>query len=159
MATPGLPEFLYNRAYTRRYRATGHEILGVGHHVVTVVDGAHQERKCYRKTAGLSEAKQQRQVATMQRKQGSTLAHLEPFAIPQEFFIQEYPLAPTKVWLGLHRPTALPDVFGINNLVVEVDTGAILLIDPVSLHAGDPEDASAYEQARRILERVVASQS
>lgn len=191
MATPGLPTFLYNQAYTRRYRVAGHEVLGVGYHAVTVADGAKQVRKFYRKTAGLSEAEQQRHVTAMQHKQASSLAHLEPFAIPQEFFIQQDPLNPNQsvvaatqarvaIKAGLNfysgaaplvadpsafatsalemqaasDPTALPDVVGINNLVVEVDTGAILLIDPVSLHAGDPEDAPSYQQAQRILERI-----
>ena len=55
-------------------------------------------------------------------------------------------------------PTALPDVVGVNNLVVEAHTGEILLIDPVSLHADDPEDDVAYQQAQRILERVSSQQ-
>lgn len=191
MATPGLPEFLYNQAYTRRYQAAGHEILGIGYHAVTVADGPNQVRKFYRHTAGQSEAEQRQHVALLQQKQASTLAHLEPFAVPQEFFIQEDPLNPNQsvvvatqariaIKTGLNfytgaeplavnpvafaesalemqansDPMALPDVVGVNNLVVEADTGAILLIDPVSLHADDPIDAPSYERAQRILKAV-----
>ena len=51
-------------------------------------------------------------------------------------------------------PAALPDVVGVNNLVVEADTGAVLLIDPVSLQASDPNDSVAYERAQQILEGI-----
>ena len=191
MATPGLPEFMYARAYTRRYQAAGHEILGVGYHAVTVADGPNQVRKFYRHTAGQSEAEQRQHVALLQQKQASTLAHLEPFAVPEEFFVQEDPLNPSRsvvaatqariaIKTGLNfytgaeplavnpvafaesaldmqansDPAALPDVVGVNNLVVEADTGAILLIDPVSLQASDPSDSAAYERAQQILEGI-----
>lgn len=195
MATPGLPKFLYNNAYTRHYKAAGHEILGIGYHAITVADGPNAVRKFFRRTAGQTEAQQQQQIKELEHKQASALTHLAEYTVPQHFFIQENPLNPQEsvvaatqariniqtginFYLGADAPAAdpsdfaasalemqensdphaLPDVVGVNNLVVEADTGAILLIDPVSLHADDPIDVPSYERAQRILERVSVSQ-
>jgi hypothetical protein len=48
--------------------------------------------------------------------------------------------------------TAAPDLLGRDNAVVDASTGAIRLIDPITLVASDPTDEIGYGKVARFLE-------
>jgi len=47
---------------------------------------------------------------------------------------------------------AVPDLFGRNNAVIEATTGAVKLIDPITLVRDDPIDENGYARVSRYLE-------
>lgn len=91
MATPGLPNFLYQQTVAPEYRKAGFDIIGVGYGAVTVSDGPDMVRKFYRHTAGNSEEAHKAAIELWTAKQSLTLEHLGAYAVPQFFSIEENP--------------------------------------------------------------------
>lgn len=60
-------------------------------------------------------------------------------------------IAASKIMHTASQPTALPDVIGRNNLVIEAETNLLCLIDPISLVRHDPSDILAYQSALSVL--------
>lgn len=61
-------------------------------------------------------------------------------------------LRDSRVLLTESGVTAAPDLLGRDNAVVDTSTGAIKLIDPITLVASDPTDEIGYEKVAHFLE-------
>ena len=73
----------------------------------------------------------------------------DPKSIPKS--AQSF-LRDSRVMLAESGVTAAPDLLGRDNAVVDASTGAIRLIDPITLVASDPTDEIGYGKVARFLE-------
>jgi len=94
LATPGLPDFLYERHIVRPYARIGREVIGAGAHSIALADGTDKVQKVLFETRGKSETEQRAFITELDADQEVSLRHLEPFTLAQSFAIEPDPLHP-----------------------------------------------------------------
>ncbi len=94
LATPGLPEFLYERVVAKPYSRIGYEVIGIGAHAVTVKDGSTRVRKIYPESVGMTKDEKLALIAKWEARQALNLTHMSEHTIPQSFSIEPFVLPP-----------------------------------------------------------------
>lgn len=183
IATPGLPEFLYNTRIIAPYRRQGFSVVGTGAHAVALRDGHSAVRKIYPETAAMNIRQKHEHIDLLRYKQSVAQKHLGRFVLPQSFSIEPHPLHESQSVVSASQPlvvaqgsirvataqphpeldeftdrsfamqdedAALPDVVGNKNLLICKDR-RLILVDPITLHARDPDDQNAYARADTAL--------
>lgn len=93
MATPGLPEFLYEQRVVSPYRAVGYNVIGLGTSATTLDAQDGTVLKILHKTRNMPEASQRAEIDRLERLQDVSLKYLEQFIPVQEFSIGGDPLS------------------------------------------------------------------
>lgn len=92
IATPGLPDFLYNTRIRKPYADHGLPVIGVGVHAVAVKSGTSEVKKLYPRTVTMDQRQKNDYISALDDKQKIACKYLGQFVVPQEFSIQTNPL-------------------------------------------------------------------
>ena len=96
IATPGLPDFLYDQRVVRPYERGGYAVVGAGMHTTAIQDGPHAVRKIHENSLHLSESEQYELIDHLESRQALTAHHLGRYCLSQTYAIDQHPLRPNK---------------------------------------------------------------